>query len=219
MTPTYPGRRIRYAIVCRLIRVAVSLSETHASYPIEVKGVSVTVSVRALRRSSRRSRRPLVLTCRGQLLLAAVGGVRCTAFFGVRPVVELAGASRGWVDYSLCVTDSHVFSAIGVTRARRDRRQAPLAATGACVDVGRGGWHALVLVFCAVSPSPSPPFMSPSPDARAPPPIDLTVCRTTWTTTRRMGRVPGAGRRGLPRLESACPTKRLVDLPGTKSLE
>lgn len=147
MTPTYPGRRIRYAIVCRLIRVAVSLSETHASYPIEVKGVSVTVSVRARRRSSRRSRRPLVLTCRGQLLLAAVGGVRCTAFFGVRPVVELAGASRGWVDYSLCVTDSHVFSAIGVTRARRDRRQAPLAAMGARVDAGRGGRRALVLVL------------------------------------------------------------------------
>lgn len=71
----------------------------------------------------------------------------------------------------------------------------------------------------AVSPGPSPPFMSPSPDARAPPPIDLTtVCRTTWTTTtRRMCRVPGAGRRGLPRLESACPTKRLVDLLGQKN--
>ncbi|XP_066335542.1 DJ-1 protein homolog F-like [Miscanthus floridulus] len=57
-------------------------------------------------------RRPLVLTCHSQLLLAAAGGlsggVRCTAFFSLRPVVELAGGA--WVDpepFGLCVVANH----------------------------------------------------------------------------------------------------------------
>ncbi|CAO1941572.1 unnamed protein product [Urochloa humidicola] len=64
------------------------------------------------------ARRPVVLTCHAQLLLAAAGGlaggVRCTAFFSMRPVVELAGGT--WVEpdpFSLCVADGHVLSAIG----------------------------------------------------------------------------------------------------------
>jgi len=43
-------------------------------------------------------RRPLVLTRHSQLLLAAAGGlrggVRCTAFFSLRYVVEMAGGVK-----------------------------------------------------------------------------------------------------------------------------
>ncbi|KAE8812624.1 intracellular protease, PfpI family protein [Hordeum vulgare] len=73
-------------------------------------------------------RRTVVLTCQSQVLLAAAGamgsvrctaffslrplvelaGVRCTAFFSLRPLVELAGGT--WVEpdpFSLCVADRH----------------------------------------------------------------------------------------------------------------
>ncbi|RCV38777.1 hypothetical protein SETIT_8G169200v2 [Setaria italica] len=96
-------------------------------------------------------RRPVVLTCHSQLLLAAAGGlaggVRCTAFFGVRPVVELAGGT--WVDpepFSLCVADGHVLSAIGWP-AHAEIIAKLLAAMGARADAGRGGQR--VLVLCA----------------------------------------------------------------------
>ncbi|KAJ1276073.1 hypothetical protein BS78_05G186100 [Paspalum vaginatum] len=98
-------------------------------------------------------RRPLVLTCHSQLLLAAAGGLRggtrCTAFFSLRPVVELAGGT--WVDpdpFGLCVADGHVLSAIGWP-AHAQIIAKLLAAMGARVDVdaGRGGQR--VLVLCA----------------------------------------------------------------------
>ncbi|KAE8811220.1 intracellular protease, PfpI family protein [Hordeum vulgare] len=87
-------------------------------------------------RSSGRSRaelrRPAVLTCHSQVLLAAagaMGGVRCTAFFSLRPLVELAGGT--WVEpdpFSLCVADGHVLTAIAQL----------LRAMGARVHGGRG---------------------------------------------------------------------------------
>ncbi|KAI4965137.1 hypothetical protein ZWY2020_057422 [Hordeum vulgare] len=77
-------------------------------------------------------RRPVVLTCHSQVLLAAagaMGGVRCTAFFSLRPLVELAGGT--WVEpdpFSLCVADGHVLTAIAQL----------LRAMGARVHGGRG---------------------------------------------------------------------------------
>ncbi|CAL4957276.1 unnamed protein product [Urochloa decumbens] len=96
------------------------------------------------------ARRPVVLTCHSQLLLAAAGGlaggVRCTAFFGMRPVVELAGGT--WVDpdpFSLCVSDGHVLSAIGWP-AHAEIIAKLLAAMGARVDAS----GQRVLILCAV---------------------------------------------------------------------
>ncbi|CAL4976894.1 unnamed protein product [Urochloa decumbens] len=96
------------------------------------------------------ARRPVVLTCHSQLLLAAAGGlaggVRCTAFFGMRPVVELAGGT--WVDpdpFSLCVADGHVLSAIGWP-AHAEIIAKLLAAMGARVDAGG---RQRVLILCA----------------------------------------------------------------------
>ncbi|XP_066338306.1 DJ-1 protein homolog E-like [Miscanthus floridulus] len=99
-------------------------------------------------------RRPLVLTCHSQLLLAAAGGlsggVRCTAFFSLRHVVEMAGGT--WVDpepFGLCVADGHVLSAIGWP-AHAQIVAKLLHAMGArvVVDAGRGGGQR-VLVLCA----------------------------------------------------------------------
>ncbi|XP_062182903.1 DJ-1 protein homolog E-like [Phragmites australis] len=86
-------------------------------------------------------RRPVVLTCHSQLLLAAagaIGGVRCTAFFSMKPVVELAGGK--WVDpdpFSLCVADGHVLTAIGWPAHAEIIREL-LAGMGARVHGGRG---------------------------------------------------------------------------------
>ncbi|WVZ50816.1 hypothetical protein U9M48_002038 [Paspalum notatum var. saurae] len=98
-------------------------------------------------------RRPLVLTCHSQLLLAAAGGLRggtrCTAFFSLRPVVELAGGT--WVDpdpFGLCVADGHVLSAIGWP-AHAQIIAKLLAAMGARVDAGAGRGGQRVLVLCA----------------------------------------------------------------------
>ncbi|CAL4950525.1 unnamed protein product [Urochloa decumbens] len=95
------------------------------------------------------ARRPVVLTCHSQLLLAAAGGlaggVRCTAFFGMRPVVELVGGT--WVDpdpFSLCVSDGHVLSAIGWP-AHAEIIAKLLAAMGARVDAS----GQRVLILCA----------------------------------------------------------------------
>ncbi|OEL19952.1 Protein DJ-1-like protein D [Dichanthelium oligosanthes] len=85
-------------------------------------------------------RRPVVLTCHGQLMLAAVGamaGVRCTAYFSMRPVVELAGGT--WVvpePFGLCVADGHVLSAIGWP-AHAEIISMLLAGMGARVDDAR----------------------------------------------------------------------------------
>ncbi|OEL16625.1 DJ-1 protein-like protein E [Dichanthelium oligosanthes] len=95
-------------------------------------------------------KRPLVVTCHSQLMLAAaggMGGVRCTAFFSMRPVVELAGGT--WVDpdpFGLCVADGHVLSAIGWP-AHAEIIAKLLAGMGARVDAGRGGQR--VLILCA----------------------------------------------------------------------
>ncbi|TVU25092.1 hypothetical protein EJB05_27572, partial [Eragrostis curvula] len=96
-------------------------------------------------------RRPvLVLTCHSQLLLAAAGGlrggVRCTAFFSMRPVVELAGGR--WVEpdpWGLCVADGNVLTAIGWPAHAEIIREL-LAAMGARVDGGSGK---AVLILCA----------------------------------------------------------------------
>ncbi|KAE8770353.1 DJ-1 proteinE-like [Hordeum vulgare] len=60
-------------------------------------------------------RRPVVLTCHSQVLLAA--------FFSLRPLVELAGGT--WVEpdpFILCVADGHVLTAIAqLLRPRRGR--------------------------------------------------------------------------------------------------
>ncbi|KAE8786838.1 intracellular protease, PfpI family protein [Hordeum vulgare] len=86
-------------------------------------------------------RRPVLLTCHSQVLLAAAGamaGVRCTAFFSLRPVVELAGGT--WVDpdpFSLCVADGHVLTAIGWP-AHGEIIAQLLRAMGARVHGGRG---------------------------------------------------------------------------------
>ncbi|KAF0894759.1 hypothetical protein E2562_003644 [Oryza meyeriana var. granulata] len=94
-------------------------------------------------------RRPVVVTCHSQLLLAAAGamrGVRCTAFFSMRHVVELAGGR--WVEpepFGLCITDGHVLSAIGWPAHGEIIREL-LRAMGARVDGGRGQ---AVLFLCA----------------------------------------------------------------------
>lgn len=94
-------------------------------------------------------RRPVVLTCHSQLMLAAAGamrGVRCTAFFSMRPVVELAGGR--WVDpdpFSLCVADGHVLTAIGWPAHAEIIREL-LRVMGARVLAGRGQ---AVLFLCA----------------------------------------------------------------------
>jgi D-lactate dehydratase len=107
-------------------------------------------------------RRPVALTCHSQLMLAAagaMGGVRCTAFFSMRPVVELAGGT--WVDpdpFSLCVADGHVLTAIGWPAHGEIIREL-LRAMGGRVLGGRGQG---VLFLCAVSYLPSPsPFLNP----------------------------------------------------------
>ncbi|XP_052135653.1 DJ-1 protein homolog E-like [Oryza glaberrima] len=94
-------------------------------------------------------RRPVVVTCHSQLLLAAAGamrGVRCTAFFSVRRVVELAGGR--WVEpdpLGLCVADGSVLSAIGWPAHGEIIREL-LRAMGARVAGGRGQ---AVLFLCA----------------------------------------------------------------------
>ena len=96
-------------------------------------------------------RRPVALTCHSQLLLAAagaMGGVRCTAFFSMRPVVELAGGT--WVapdPFSLCVADGHVLTAIGWPAHGEIIREL-LGAMGGRVLGGHGQG---VLFLCAVS--------------------------------------------------------------------
>lgn len=95
-------------------------------------------------------RRPVVVTCHSQLLLAAAGamrGVRCTAFFSMRRVVELAGGT--WVEpdpLGLCVADGNVLSAIGWPAHGEIIREL-LRAMGARVAGGRGQ---AVLFLCAV---------------------------------------------------------------------
>uniref|UniRef100_A0A0D3HNJ7 DJ-1/PfpI domain-containing protein n=1 Tax=Oryza barthii TaxID=65489 RepID=A0A0D3HNJ7_9ORYZ len=94
-------------------------------------------------------RRPVVVTCHSQLLLAAAGamrGVRCTAFFSMRRVVELAGGR--WVEpdpLGLCVADGNVLSAIGWPAHGEIIREL-LRAMGARVAGGRGQ---AVLFLCA----------------------------------------------------------------------
>ncbi|KAL6654877.1 hypothetical protein ACP70R_008342 [Stipagrostis hirtigluma subsp. patula] len=114
-----------------------------------VERLSVDPAVVALVAAFAALRRPVVLTCHSQLLLAAagaMGGVRCTAFFGMKPVVELAGGR--WVDpdpLDLCVADGHVLTAIGWPAHAGIIREL-LAGMGASVDGGRGR---AVLVLCA----------------------------------------------------------------------
>ncbi|KAI4970493.1 hypothetical protein ZWY2020_001407 [Hordeum vulgare] len=75
-------------------------------------------------------RRPVVLTCHSQVLLAA--------FFSLRPLVELAGGT--WVEpdpFSLCVADGHVLTAIGWP-AHGEIIAQLLRAMGARVHGGRG---------------------------------------------------------------------------------
>lgn len=99
-----------------------------------------------------RMRRPVVLTCHSQLLLAAAGamrGVTCTAFFSLRPVVEMAGGT--WVDphpFELCVADGHVITAVGWP-AHAQIVAKLLAGLGA--RVGGGGSSKAVLILCGVS--------------------------------------------------------------------
>jgi D-lactate dehydratase len=63
------------------------------------------------------ARRPVVLTCHSQLLLAAAGamaGVRCSVFFSLRLIVELIGGR--WVEpdpFEMCVAHGHVLTAVG----------------------------------------------------------------------------------------------------------
>ncbi|XP_044954804.1 DJ-1 protein homolog E-like [Hordeum vulgare subsp. vulgare] len=93
-------------------------------------------------------RRPVLLTCHSQLLLAAagaMGGVRCTAFHSVRPVVELAGGT--WVEpdpWSLCVSDGHVLTAIGWPAHAEIIRELLRAMGGRVLGARRQG----VLVLC-----------------------------------------------------------------------
>ncbi|KAK3118873.1 hypothetical protein QOZ80_9BG0709840 [Eleusine coracana subsp. coracana] len=93
-------------------------------------------------------RRPVVLTCHSQLLLAAAGamaGVTCTAFFSLRHVVEMAGGK--WVDpdpFEKCVADGHVLTAIGWP-AHAEIIEKLLARLGARVDGGAGK---AVLILC-----------------------------------------------------------------------
>lgn len=94
-------------------------------------------------------RRPVLLTCHSQLLLAAagaMGGVRCTAFHSMWPVVELAGGT--WVEpdpWSLCVADGHVLTAIGWPAHAEIIREL-LRAMGGRVLGARGQG---VLILCA----------------------------------------------------------------------
>uniref|UniRef100_A0A0E0MGR6 DJ-1/PfpI domain-containing protein n=1 Tax=Oryza punctata TaxID=4537 RepID=A0A0E0MGR6_ORYPU len=95
------------------------------------------------------TRRPVVVTRHSQLLLAAAGamrGVRCTAFFSMQHVVELAGGR--WVEpepLGLCVADGNVLSAIGWPAHGEIIREL-LRALGATVVGGRGQ---AVLFLCA----------------------------------------------------------------------
>ncbi|GJN04491.1 hypothetical protein PR202_ga22041 [Eleusine coracana subsp. coracana] len=95
-----------------------------------------------------KTRKPVVLTCHSQLLLAAAGamaGVTCTAFFSLRPVVEMAGGK--WVDpnpFEKCVVDGHVLTAIGWP-AHAQIIGKLLARLGARVDGGAGK---AVLILC-----------------------------------------------------------------------
>jgi len=86
-------------------------------------------------------RRPLLLTCHSQLMLAAAGamaGVRCTAFNSLRPVVELAGGT--WVEpepWTICVSHDHILTSLGWPAHAEILRQL-LRAMGARVLGGRG---------------------------------------------------------------------------------
>jgi putative intracellular protease/amidase len=63
------------------------------------------------------ARRPIVLMCHNQLLLVAAGamaGVRCSVFFSLRLIIELAGGR--WVEpdpFEMCIAHGHVLMVVG----------------------------------------------------------------------------------------------------------
>lgn len=148
-------------------------------------------------------RRPVVVTCHSQLLLAAAGamrGVRCTAFFSMRRVVELAGGT--WVEpdpLGLCVADGNVLSAIGWPAHGEIIREL-LRAMGARVAGGRGQ---AVLFLCAV-PLALSRRVNASPAARLTRPLSTQDYVDDYEANVPFRALAGVG----CRVEAACPTKR-----------